>query len=304
MLNQPDFIIYAQHGWADDAQEISKLAQSLGTEKNLVITPDLGWLNTWIRIEPLIEKLEKIVIKTKREYPHLPMRIIGHSLGGLIWLELLKNHPQWYSHIHSLVLIASPVGGADLARIIDPFPIGIGIARDLGKNRRLMAESIAKVIPTLVIAGDIDNGSDGTITVETTKFNYSNFVCLKGLSHAQLKNHGHLVQIIGEFWQNPLINPISQPNFSTILIEHFRSVSGMTDAHYRDFKYSKPYIRFENGITIRTWKNTLGIDYVFIANSQDQCIYGGFVGWIHSQDLSNALEMIEQKYDGDLISSK
>jgi hypothetical protein len=296
MINQPDFIIYAQHGWADNGEEINKLAQTLATDKSLVIAPDLGWWKTWIRIEPLIEELEKIVLNTIKEHPNLSMRIIGHSLGGLIWLELLQRHPEWFANIHSLVLVASPVGGSDLARIIDPLDIGIGMAKDLSKNRRSLAESIAKVIPSLTIAGNIDDGSDGVITIESTKFNYAKFVCLPGISHPELKNHRILVDIIEEFWQKPVITTLSEPNFSSILIEHLRAVSGITDAHYRDFKYAKPYIEFEEGITIKTWTNPVGVNHVFIANSRDKCIYSGFVGWMHNEDLYNALERIKQKY--------
>ena len=295
MINQPDFILYAQHGWADNHQEINKLAQLLATDKTIVITPNLGWLNTWFKIEPLINKLETIVIENLKKYPNVPIKIIGHSLGGLIWLELLTRHPQWHSQIDSLVLIASPIGGADLARIIDPLKIGIGIAKDLGKNRRLMAESIAKVIPTLVIAGDIDNGSDGTITVEATKFNYAKFVCFQGLSHAEMKNSPLLIETIQEFWQNPLITPLVKNDLAKTLINDLRSVSGITDGHYRNFKYSQPYLTFDNGISIKTWKNLLGINHVFIANAEDVCIYAGFVGWIHNQDLENRLEIIKQK---------
>lgn len=300
MINESDFIIYAQHGWADNNKKIEQLARLLGREKNVVIAPNLGWLKTWFRIEPLINKLEKIVIENNQKYPNLPMRIIGHSMGGLIWLELLKRHPEWLSKIHSLVLIASPIGGADLARIIDPFAIGIGIAKDLGKNRRSLAQSIAKSIPTLIIAGDIDNGSDGTIVIETTKFNYANFICLKGLSHSQLKNSLKLIEIIENFWQSPKINPPSQEDFSNILINELRLVSGITDAHYRDFKYAKTYFKFENNFTIKTWKNPLGILHVFIGNNQDKCIYAGFVGWIHTKNLESTLETIKHKYHKNL----
>lgn len=293
MINESNFILYAQHGWADNSKEISKLAQALSTENNLVITPDLGWVKTWINIKILIKKLETIVINKRKEYPHLPMRIIGHSMGGLIWLELLNNHPEWHSNIHSLILIASPVNGADLARIIDPLSVGIGIAKDLGKSRRLIAESIAQVIPTLIIAGDVDNGSDGTITVQTTKFNYAKFVCLKGLYHSQLKSSFQLIEIINNFWQNPVITPLFPPDFGSLLIEKLRKIPGITDAHPRDFKHSKTYFTFQNGFTIKTWQNLTGITHVFLADNQDKCIYGGFVGWIHTKNLYHSLEEIK-----------
>ena len=292
MINKPDFILYGQHGWADNDQGINKLLQLLKTDQTIVITPNLGWLNTWLSIQPLIDKLEKIVTEKIQEYPSAPIKIIGHSMGGLIWLEILTRNPQWHSQVDSLVLIASPVGGADLARIIDPFKIGIGIAKDLGHNRRSMAESIAKVIPTLVIAGDINHGSDGTIPIESTKFNYAKLVSFQGLSHAKMKSSSLLVETIQEFWQHPIITPLIENDLATTLIDFLRSVSGMTDTNYGYFSFSKPYFTFDNGITIKTWKNPLGINYVFIANAEDECVYAGFVGWSDNRDLENMLEMI------------
>jgi len=291
----PDCVLYAQHGWADNRKAIATLAQAVATPKTRIIALDLGWVNTWIGIEPLIQQVERRVIETITIYPKTPIRIIGHSMGGLIWLEVLSRHREWWLKVESLVLIASPVGGADLGRIFDPLGIGIGIAPHLGRNRRQMAELIAKVIPTLVIAGDTDNGSDGTITVETTKVAHAKFICLPGLSHPALKNHPIVAEIIRNFWAKSS-PPLSPVELSTELIQRLRLVPGMTDAHRRDFYQAKPYISFKNGITVLTWKNPLQVDHVFVANSEGHCLYSGFVGWIHAQDLRTTLQDIKKQY--------
>jgi hypothetical protein len=305
VINSPDFVLFAQHGWADDNKAIASLARSLATPKTLIVAPELGWIKTWIRIYPLIQKLEQIFLETIARYPKTPIRIIGHSMGGLIWLEVLSRHPELWSQVHSLVLIASPIGGADLARIFDPLGIGIGMARDLGINRREMAELIATAIPTLIIAGDIDNGSDGTITIETTKFSGAKkFICLPALSHAVLKNNPEVGATIQNFWTNPQI-PVDDrgADFSTLLIHQIRLVPGITDAHRRDFYRSRAYISFHNGITIRTWRNPLQVEHVFIGNNEGQCLYGGFVGWLHADGLHRSLEGIKKQYR-DLCSAK
>ena len=305
MIISPDFVLFAQHGWADDSKAIASLARSLATPKTLIVAPDLGWIKTWLRIDPLIHKLEQLFLEILVRYPKIPIKIIGHSMGGLIWLEVLSRHPEWWSQVHSLVLIASPIGGADLARIFDPLGIGIGMARDLGINRREMAELIATAIPTLIIAGDIDNGSDGTITIETTKFSGAKkFICLPALSHAVLKNHPEVAATIQNFWTNPQIAVDEQEtNFSSLLIQQIRLVPGITDAHRRDFYQSRAYIRFHNGITIRTWRNPLQVEHVFIGNNEGQCLYGGFVGWLHADGLRRTLEDIKKQYH-DLCSAK
>ncbi len=289
----PDFILYTQHGWADRCQDMAALAKTLATPKTAIITPNLGWINTWFWIEPLIRQIEESITNAIATYPNTPIRIIGHSMGGLIWLEVLNRHPEWLSQVESLVLIASPIGGADLARIFDPLGLGIGMARDLGINRRTIASAIAKVIPTLIIAGDLDNGSDGTITIGTTKFNNAKFVCLPKLSHAILKNHPKVVKTIRDFWANPTLSQ-SPPDFSSELIQHLQLVPGMTDAHWRDFSGATPYLSFKNGISLLTWKNLAQVDHVFVANQQ-QCLYAGFVGWMHSHALQTTLQQLKKQ---------
>ena len=302
----PDFILFAQHGWADHSKDMAALSQTLATPTTLIVAPDLGYIATWLRIEQLIQKVEQIAIHTITQYPTTPIRIIGHSMGGLIWLELLNRHPEWWSSVEFLVLIASPIGGADLGRIIDPLGLGIGIARDLGINRRQLAQTIAQVIPTLIIAGDIDGGSDGTITVESTKFPHAQFVCLPGLSHPVLKNHPQVAISIRNFWTEPkpLASTVVEQDFSTLLIQRLQSVTGMTDAHRRDFYRAKVLITFKDGITILTWKNPLQVEHVFVANCQGQCLYGGFVGLIHAEGLRQTLKQIKQDYFEHLYGSE
>jgi alpha-beta hydrolase superfamily lysophospholipase len=64
------------------------------------------------------------------------LRIIGHAMGGLIWLEILNRYSKWRSQVYSLILIASLLGKASLARIIDLFRLEIGISRNLEKTCR------------------------------------------------------------------------------------------------------------------------------------------------------------------------
>jgi len=74
------------------------------------------------------------------------------------------------------------------------------------------------------------------------------------------------------------------------------SVPGMTRAHHRDFKSSNPIMRLRDGSTIRTWKNPFGVDHVFIADRNENMIYGGFVGWIHSDGLNSVIDRIRRNY--------
>ena len=291
-----DCLFFTQHGWADDGTDLKKLAQQLLPRGSQIISPSLGYWQTWLRMEPLIERLSGVVEAVITNSPQASLKIIAHSMGGLLWLELLNRNPKWLQKTESLVLIASPVGGSDLARIIDPFDIGLGIARDLAVNRRRLAETIATQIPILVIAGDLSQGSDGTIPVESTKIDQAQFICLPGLAHATLKTHLGLVPIIHRFWDDPRILPISNADFARQIIHSLRLTPGMIDTDYRGFRRSQVILALRQGNTIRTWKNFAQIEHIFLADASDQCLYAGFISWRHQQPLRTTLKQIQQDY--------
>lgn len=285
-------VLFAQHGWADTNQAIASLARSIAPESATVIAPNLGWLKTWVRIEPLIQQVEQAGLEAMAQHPKTPWRIMGHSMGGLIWVEVLHRHPEWWPQVHSLALVGSPIGGSDLGRIIDPLGLGIAIAKDLGQNRRPMAEAIATHIPTVVIAGDSDGGSDGTVPVESTKVPRTTFVTLPDIDHAALKDHPLVGQAIQSFWQYPAIADPERDTPSQQAIQQLRQVPGITDAHYRDALRGTVLLTLSDRTTIRTWTNPLGVLHVFVINDHGTCLYGGYVGWAHRNTLQNTLQTL------------
>jgi pimeloyl-ACP methyl ester carboxylesterase len=288
---QPDYILYAQHGWADINRGISRLAGQIADPNAYVVVPNLGFVNTWIRIAPLIDRVEAIALQTQALYPDAPIRIVGHSMGGLIWLEVLARHPEWWPKVESLVLVASPVGGADLSRMVDPLNLGIGIARDLGTNRRALAEQIAAQVPTLIIAGNYDKGSDGIVPVECTKFHRASYVEVNNISHDRMKKHPAVGEIIREFWQNMdcLCVPEAIESYCDRLIRQMQAIPGMTDAHYRGFEKSEVVAFMADGLVLRTWRSRMNIHHVFLSNDRGDCLFAGFVGWPHTGELYSAL---------------
>lgn len=300
------YILFAQHGWADDNRAMMSLAKDLATHDTYnapqpntvkIVAPCLNYAMTWLRIEPLIAEVENYAIAALEEFPDSPCRIIGHSMGGLIWLELLERHHDWWPRVEFLTLVASPVGGADLGRIIDPLRVGVGIAADLGKDRRPLAANIAVAVDTLVLAGDFDDGSDGTITVESTKVPNAQFVPLAGLNHAAMRYHPTVIDRIQRFWRG---ETLSEPISLHPVIEKIRAIPGMTDAHLRGFDQATPLVTLKDGISVRVWRNPLGIDHVFVASPNGRCIYCGYVGWIHSEDLWQMLH--ELQTEGELAT--
>lgn len=283
------FLLFVQHGWADDNQAMLDLARQLEVPPSQTIAPSLGYIQTWIRIAPLIDRVEAIAARTLTQHPDLNWRIIGHSMGGLIWLEILHRNPHWWARVHSFVLLGSPVGGADMGRILDPLKIGLGVATDLGRNRKPLAEAIATTIPTLSIAGDVDDGSDGIVPITASRFAHAQFVCLPDLFHPALRNSPLVAHIIQQFWKGNLVGEIISAN---PVIQKLQNIPGMTDGHIRDFSNAKIVMTLKDGNTIRVWRNPLGVDHVFVSDPDGRCLYAGFVGWLHSEELKLTLHDI------------
>ncbi|OUL36940.1 hypothetical protein BV372_04695 [Nostoc sp. T09] len=74
------------------------------------------------------------------------------------------------------------------------------------------------------------------------------------------------------------------------------NVPGMTPANHRDFQWSIPIMKLRDGTVVRTWKNPVGVDHVFLGDVNDRMIYGGFVGWIHSEGLNQAVTRIRRDW--------
>lgn len=299
----PEYILYAQHGWADINLGISQLAKTVASPKARIVVPNLGFVNTWIRIDPLVDRVEAIAQQTQAEHPDTPLRIVGHSMGGLIWLEVLDRHPEWWPLVESLVLVASPVGGADLGRLVDPLELGIGIARDLGRNRRATAERIAAAVPTLIIAGDYREGSDGVVPIECTKFNQASYVVVSDINHDRMKKHPAVAQIIRQFWQHSDHLCLPQPveSYCDQIIRQLQLIPGITDARYKGFEQSQLWALLPHGLVLRTWQNRMGIHHIFLANYAGDCLFAGFVGWPHTKDLYKSL--LDLKLNRSLTST-
>jgi len=285
------FLLFAQHGWDDTSTAIASLAKQLVSPSDRLVAPSLNRWQTWLRIEPLIRAVERLAQEEATRDPGIPWRIIGHSMGGLIWLEVLNRHREWWPRVHSLVAIGSPIGGADLARLIDPGGWGIGIARDLGRERRALADTIATAIPTLSIAGDLGQGSDGTVPVPATQCDRARWVCLPGLNHPQLRYRAETLDPIRTFWRNPVLTvPVIDP--ASQLVRQLRALPGITDTHYGGCDRAPIVKRFTEDLALRVRVNLAGVTHIYLSDCAGQCLYAGFVGWSDARRCQRALDTV------------
>lgn len=292
----PERLLFVQHGWADTNGAMARLAQRVAPPNTQIIAPNLGWWRTWLRLAPLVRDVENLAQAKISEYPHPPIRIVGHSMGGLIWLEVLHRHPEWWPRIESLILVGSPVGGSDVCRIMDPLEIGLGIARDLGRNRREIASAIAAQIPTLSIASDTDGSSDGLVMLGATQFDHAHHMVLPDIVHSHQRNDAAIDEAIRTFWQSPRHPLPVETSSAREIIHRLQAVPGMTDAHKRDFDKAKVWITLPSGLSLRLWKNPARVDHVFLASPHNECLFSGFVGWIHGADLRRVLQDIKVEF--------
>ncbi len=73
-------------------------------------------------------------------------------------------------------------------------------------------------------------------------------------------------------------------------------VPGMTQAHSRDFNRAVPKFDLCDGSVVKTWGNPVGVDHVFIADKSGNMIFGGFVGWIHSDGFHQTIAQIQKDF--------
>ena len=292
-LPPPSYLLFAQHGWADTHRDIAQWATALADDEATVIAPNLGFWRTWWRIAPLVDEVDQIASAWHAQFPTVPKRIVGHSMGGLIWLEVLDRHPDWWPTVERLSLVGSPVGGADLGRLLDPLGLGLGMARDLGRNRRPLAEKLAQAVPTQTVVSNFDGGSDGTVPLQCSRFRHAQYVELSGIPHDTLKRHPYVARVVKHFWQNPPQAETPADQQIDAVIAQLQAVPGMTDAHERDFVRSQPWAELPHSLTLRTWVNPFGVHHVFLADGDNRCRFAGFVGWLHTSSLYKALRIMQ-----------
>ncbi|MDR2519030.1 MAG: hypothetical protein LBD13_06415 [Spirochaetaceae bacterium] len=79
-------------------------------------------------------------------------------------------------------------------------------------------------------------------------------------------------------------------------ISELEQVPGITIASSRDLKASNILFKLRDGTVVSRYKNPFGFEHVFLSNKRGECIYGGYVGWIHNDGLLQTVEEIRQKY--------
>jgi hypothetical protein len=116
-----------------------------------------------------------------------------------------------------------------------------------------------------------------------------------GVIEEGIKLTQQIINEVDEFnEESVIVNDICET--AQQVIEILLNVPGMTQAHSRDFHRSQPCIKLKGEIVVRIYKNPLVVQHIFLANTKGEMIFGGFVGWIHSRDLKNAIKIIKEQF--------
>ena len=283
-------ILFAQHGWADNSRAMQRLGAAVAPPGTQVIAPDLGYVQTWLRIEPLIQTVERAAEAALAEHPEARIRLIGHSMGGLIWIELLTRHPEWLARTDRLALIGCPVGGARLADFLDP--LGLTIARDLRVDRRARAEAIAAIVPTLSIVGDLIGLHDGTVSHQSVKFQNARFALVPSASHATSRHSPWVPRLVRAFFEQPIPPAVDLDG----LVAHLQSIPGLRPADPRLLRLAPVRLMLADGTNIRTLQAIPGRDLVFAVSGEGRCMLAGTVPGASRPALDQTLAEIRVQY--------
>jgi len=81
-------------------------------------------------------------------------------------------------------------------------------------------------------------------------------------------------------------------------------IPGMTsDRNPDNITASQVYLKFRDGSgTLHLFVNSVKVHHIYVLNEKDQCRFGGYVGWIHTQDLLRTLDAIKSTF-GDRTES-
>lgn len=125
-------------------------------------------------MEKQVEKLYRFACSPENRLPHF----VAHSMGGLITLQMLEDHPQTPSG--RVVLMGSPLAGSSVARRVSQWPAGrvlFGAAettliegvRAWPDNREIGMIAGTRPLGLGLLAGGAGAKGDGTVLAEESR---------------------------------------------------------------------------------------------------------------------------------------
>jgi hypothetical protein len=83
---------------------------------------------------------------------------------------------------------------------------------------------------------------------------------------------------------------------SAQVIEKLFNTPGMIQSRGTKFKKATPNFKLNDGTILKTYRSSIGIEYVFLADSRGRMIFGGYVNWIYCDDLKLTVAEIKREF--------
>jgi pimeloyl-ACP methyl ester carboxylesterase len=154
--------------------------------------------------EAAVSELAEVLARSKAEQVH----VVGHSLGGLIALETVRQYP--YKKPGRVVCMGSPLSGSQTAKRLSLWPGGTFL---LGKSGAWLQKGVAawdQDRQVGVIAGTTPLGigllvngflpeSDGTVTVSETRLPGITDHCVMSVTHTGMVLSAQVAKQVDHF---------------------------------------------------------------------------------------------------------
>ncbi|AFZ04545.1 hypothetical protein [Calothrix sp. PCC 6303] len=97
-------------------------------------------------------------------------------------------------------------------------------------------------------------------------------------------------------WNNEAEIASSISKTTQQVIEILVNVPGMTMAHSRDFQRAVPLFTLKDKTLVKIYINPAQVKHLFLADSNNKMIFGGYVGWMHNKNLNEVIDNIKKVY--------
>lgn len=104
-----------------------------------------------------------------------------------------------------------------------------------------------------------------------------------------------LIGVAQELTEKPQVaNDISF--ISTQVVEKLSNIAGIKQSRGTKFKKATPKFKLKDGTILKTYRNSVGVNYVFLADNSGKMIFGGYVYRRHSDGFKVTLSEIKTTF--------
>jgi hypothetical protein len=226
------------------------------------------------------------------QFGGLPVTLIGYSLGAQVVLAALDRlaQRQETGKIYNVYFLAGAISQDD-PRLKALDQVVAGKVIDFYSEKDLVLAYIyrtAELLSQPIGANPLNHKNVINLDVTETVGGHLDYLKKLDLILSKAQNCSIYPEASpDQSGTQPSTQPQSTQPHSTqplikTLIKQLNQVPGMMEANRADFVQATVHLNFKNGVTLRTWKNIAGVDHVFVGDEKGDCVYGGYVGWIHS----------------------